>query len=280
MKYLVTGASGQLGQKVIAHLATLVPSGDIVALVRSEQAAADYAAKGIETRFGDYDTPETLASAFAGIDRVLLISGSAIGQRVAQHTAAIAAAKAAGVGYLAYTSILRADTSPMMLAAEHKATEDALKASGLSYTILRNGWYLENTLMTLDQDLALGQHFGATADGKLSSATRQDYAEAAAVVLSGQGHDGKTYELASDTGFTLTDYAAAVTAAKCQPVAFVDMPQDAFAAALVGAGLPEGFATVLADSDAQAAKGWLFDDSKTLSRLIGRPTTSLAAALA
>ena len=280
MKYLVTGASGQLGQKVVDHLATLVPAADIVALVRSDAAREAYAAKGIATRFGDYAKPETLFEAFEGIDRVLLISGSEIGQRVAQHTNAVNAAKQAGVKFIAYTSILQADVSPMALAVEHKATEEAIKASGIPYTLLRNGWYLENTLMTLDQDLSLGQHFGATGAGKLSSAARQDFAEAAAVVLAGQGHEGKTYELAGDTAFTLADYAAAVTKAKGKDVAYVDMPEEAFKGALVGAGLPEGFAGVLADSDARAAEGWLFDDSKTLSGLIGRPTTTLEDMLA
>ena len=280
MTYLITGASGQLGQLVIDHLATLVNKDEIIALVRSDDAAKLYADKGIATRIGDYDKPETLAPAFAGIDKLLLISGSAVGERVRQHTAVIDAAKQAGVGYIAYTSILRADESPMALAAEHKATEAAIKASGIPYTFLRNGWYIENITGQTEQVVGMGKHFGAAGDGKFAAATRADYAAAAATVLAGSDHAGKVYELAGDTAFTLADFAAAVTAAKGTAVEYVNLPEDVYKSALVDAGLPEGFAGVLADSDARAADGWLFDDSHTLSQLIGRKTTPLADVLA
>ncbi|EKE69996.1 SDR family oxidoreductase [Celeribacter baekdonensis] len=270
--YLVTGASGQLGQRVID---ARVAKSDIIALVRSEKAAEDYAAKGIATRFGDYTDKAKLEAAFAGVDRLLLISSSEIGQRAAQHGNVIAAAKAAGVSFIAYTSILNAQDSAMALAEEHKATEDMLAASGIAHTLLRNGWYSENITMTLDQDLELGQHFGAAGAGKLATATRQDYADAAAVVLAG-GHDGEVLELAGDEGYTLADYAALVSELSGKAVTYTDMPEAAFTEALVGAGLPAGFAAILADSDAKAAEGALFDDSKTLSKLIGRPTEPIA----
>ncbi|KAB6717807.1 MULTISPECIES: SDR family oxidoreductase [Roseobacteraceae] len=273
--YLVTGASGQLGQRVIDALAARVAKSDIIALVRSEKAAEDYAAKGIATRFGDYTDKAKLEAAFAGVDRLLLISSSEIGQRAAQHGNVIAAAKAAGVSFIAYTSILNAQDSAMALAEEHKATEDMLAASGIAHTLLRNGWYSENITMTLDQDLELGQHFGAAGAGKLATATRQDYADAAAVVLAG-GHDGEVLELAGDEGYTLADYAALVSELSGKAVTYTDMPEAAFTEALVGAGLPAGFAAILADSDAKAAEGALFDDSKTLSKLIGRPTEPIA----
>lgn len=272
--YLVTGASGELGQRVVDHLAQRVPVADIIALVRTDAAAATYAAKGITTRRGDYDDSDSLRTALEGVDRLLLISSSAVGQRARQHSNVIDAAKATGVGFVAYTSILNAQDSAMALAAEHKATETAIIESGIAHTFLRNGWYSENITMTLGQDLQLGQHFGAAGTGKFATATRNDYAEAAAVVMAG-GHDGKVLELAGDTAFTLDEYAAIVADAAGQPVAYTDMPKDAFTQALIGAGLPEGLAAVLADSDAQAAKGALNNDSKTLSTLIGRPTEAI-----
>ena len=281
--YMITGASGQLGQFVVDHLAKRVPASDIIALVRTDAAAAGFAAKGIATRIGDYDDRDSLHTAFAGVDRLLLISSSAVGERVRQHGNVITAAKDAGVGFIAYTSILNAQASNMALAAEHKQTEDAIKAAGIPYSFLRNGWYSENITMTLPQDLQLGQHFGAAGDGKFATATRNDYAEAAAVVLAG-GHDGQVLELAGDTAFTLAEFAATVSEVAGKPVTYTDMPEDAFAAALTSAGIPAGFAGILADSDAQAAKGALFNDSKTLSGLIGRPTEgikdTIAAALA
>ncbi|ATG49560.1 NAD(P)-dependent oxidoreductase [Celeribacter ethanolicus] len=273
--YLVTGASGQLGQLVIDHLATLVAKDDILALVRSDKAAEGFAAKGIATRRGDYTDTAALKAAFDGVDRLLLISSSEVGQRAPQHGNVIEAAKAAGVKFIAYTSILNADTGNMALAEEHLATEAMLKDSGLPHTLLRNGWYSENITMTLGQDLELGQHFGAAGEGKLATAPRKDYAEAAAIVLAG-GHDGEVLELAGDEAYTLAEYAAIVAEASGKPVVYTDMPEAAFTEALVGAGLPAGFAAILADSDAKAAKGALFDGSQTLSKLIGHPTEPIA----
>ncbi|PTQ71289.1 SDR family oxidoreductase [Celeribacter persicus] len=273
--YLVTGASGQLGQLVVDHLATLVSKDDILALVRSEKAADAYAAKGIATRRADYTDVAALTTAFDGVDRLLLISSSEVGQRAVQHGNVIEAAKAAGVGFIAYTSLLKADTGGMALAEEHLATEAMLKDSDLPFTLLRNGWYSENITMTLGQDLDLGQHFGAAGEGKLSTAPRKDYAEAAAIVLAG-GHDGEVLELAGDEGYTLAEYATIVSEASGKEITYTDMTEAAFAEALVGAGLPAGFAAILADSDAKAAKGALFDASHTLSKLIGHPTEPIA----
>lgn len=277
--YLITGSAGQLGQLVIDHLAQRVAKDDIIALVRSDAQKAAFEAKGIATRFGDYDKTETLIKAMRGVDRLLLISGSVIGERVRQHGNVIDAAKQAGVGHIAYTSILRADVSQMGLAVEHKATEEIIQASGIAYTLLRNGWYTENMVMALEQDLQMGQHFGAAGKGQFSTASRNDYAEAAAIVLATDGHAGKTYELAGDTAFGWADYAATVTKAKGTAVTYVNIPEEALKEALVGAGLPEGFAGLLADSDAKAAEGWLFDGSKTLSGLLGRKTATLASIL-
>lgn len=275
-KLLVTGASGQLGALTLAALKTRVEAGDIAALVRKEEDREALAAQGFDARRGDYTDPDSLAKAFDGIDRLLLISSSEVGQRASQHTNVIGAAKAAGVSFIAYTSILAADKSPMALAGEHKATEEALAASGIAHTILRNGWYSENITMTLGQDIEMGQHFGAAGDGIFATAPRADYAEAAAIVLSTPGHEGKIYELAGDAGYTLSDYAATAARITGKPITYTDMPEEAFKGALEAAGLTEGLAQILADSDAKAAEGWLDSAASDLSTLIGRATTPVA----
>ncbi|AJE48026.1 SDR family oxidoreductase [Celeribacter indicus] len=273
--YLVTGASGHLGRLVLDHLATLVAPQDILALVRSDTAAEACAAKGIASRRADYDDPAALRTALEGVDRLLLISSSEVGQRAAQHGNVIDAARAAGVDFIAYTSILHADTGGMRLAEEHLATEAKLAESGIAFTLLRNGWYSDNITMTAAQDLETGQHFGAAGTGRFATAPRKDYAEAAAIVLAG-GHDGEVLELAGDEAYTLADYAAILSDAAGKPVAYTDLPEETFRQALVEAGVPGGFAAVLADSDAKAAQGALFDDSRTLSALIGHPTEPIA----
>lgn len=277
-KFLVTGASGQLGGHAVEILTRKTDKADIVAMVRSDDQAAAFEAKGIATRRGDYNNPASLAQAFTGIDRVLLVSGSDLENRMAQHAAAVDQAKAAGVSHIVYTSLLKAAGSPMPLAADHKATEALIAESGMSFTILRNGWYSENMLMGVAQDLAMGQHFGAAGEGKFSFASRSDLAEAAANALLG-GYDGQTLELAGDDALTMSDYCAILSDVAGKPVAYVDMPQQAYHDALVGAGLPELFAGLLASTDAFAAKGALFDDSRTLSAVIGRPTTTMAEVL-
>ncbi|WP_298493958.1 SDR family oxidoreductase [uncultured Maritimibacter sp.] len=275
-KYLVTGASGQLGAKVLAALDGKVAKSDTAVLVRKEEDRARLAADGYDARLGDYSDTDALTKAFDGVDRLLLISSSEVGQRSAQHKNAIDAAKAAGVGFIAYTSLLAADRSPLALAAEHVDTENALAASGIPHTLLRNGWYSENITATLGQDLELGQHFGAAGDGKFATAPRADYAAAAVAVLTGEGHEGKTYELGGDSAYTLADYAATLSNLSGKPVTYTDMPRAAYTDALVGAGLPSPLAGILADSDDHARAGWLDTDSSDLSALIGRPTTPIA----
>lgn len=275
-KYLVTGATGQLGQLVLTSLAEKgIPAKDIAVLVRHENAAAELSSKGYDARIGDYSDAKALPAAFEGVDRLLLISGSEVGQRLPQHANVINGAKTANVKFIAYTSLLKATESQIGLAPEHAGTEAAIKASGLDYTVLRNGWYMENYLMALPQILEMGQHFGAAGDARFSPATRADLAEAAAVVLASDGHEGKTYELAGDDAFTYTEFAATLTALSGKEIAYVDMPEAAFTDALLGAGLPEPFAALLSNVDAVSKDDWLFDDSKTLSTLIGRPTTPL-----
>ncbi|MFP1738797.1 SDR family oxidoreductase [Lonsdalea quercina] len=276
----VTGATGQLGRLVIEALLKKVPADQIVAAVRNPSKAQDLADRGVLVRQADYNQPATLATAFQGVDKLLLISSSEVGQRTAQHRAVIDAAKVAEVGLIAYTSLLRADTSPLMLGEEHRQTEAALKASGVPFVLLRNGWYTENYAASIAPALAHDAYIGSAGEGRIASATRADYAQAAAVVLLSDDQAGKVYELAGDDSYTLAEFAAEISSQSGKTVGYVNLPVAEFANALKGAGLPEGLADVLADSDAGAAKGALFDDSKTLSRLLGRPTESYQKVIA
>ncbi len=277
---VITGASGQLGRLVIEALLQKVPAGEIVAAVRNPEKVADLAARGVQVRVADYDQPATLAAAFAGADKLLLISASEVGRRLPQHRAVIDAAKAAGVGLLAYTSILHADSSPLPLAAEHKETEALIRASGLPAVILRNGWYTENYLAGIPAALQYGVVLGSAGEGRIASAARADYAAAAAAVLTLDNQAGRIYELAGDESYTLADLAGEIAKQSGRAVNYQNLPESDFKAALLGAGLPDFLATLLAESDVGASQGGLFDDSRQLSRLLGRPTTPLAPLVA
>jgi NAD(P)H dehydrogenase (quinone) len=280
MRILVTGANGQLGRKIVDALLRKVPATSVVAGVRDKSKAADLQSLGVELRITDYDQDESLAAAMRGIDRLLLISGSAVGQRMRQHTAVINAAKAAGIKLIAYTSALRADISKLGLAVEHKATEDALTASGVPHVVLRNGWYLENFAGRATTALKSGALLTCAGDGRFSAATRADFAAATAVVLtSADGYAGKRLELAGSSSFTMAELAALVERISGRKIEFRNLSQADYEAALVKAGLPDFVAAILSNSDASAAAGWLFDDSRTLEKLIGRPTTPLVAVI-
>ena len=272
----ITGATGQLGQHVIESLLKTVPASQIVAIVRNPAKATALSQQGITVRQADYSDEAALTAALQGIDKLLLIFSSELGQRAPQHRNVINAAKAAHVKFIAYTSLLHADTSPLGLADEHVATEKMLAESGIAYALLRNGWYTENYLASAPAALEHGVFIGAAGEGKIASATRADYAAAAARVISEDGHSGKTYELAGDAGWTLSQLAAELAKQSGKKVVYQNLSEADFAAALKGVGLPAGLADMLADSDTGASKGGLFDDSHTLSKLIGRPTTSLA----
>ena len=279
MMILVTGASGQLGRLVIDALLASVPAEQIVAAVRSPQKVQDLAEKGVIVRQADYSAPATLASAFVGVTKALLISSSEIGQRTAQHQAVIDAAKAANVQLLAYTSLLKAEHSPLKLSAEHKATEAYLAQSAVPYVLLRNGWYLENHTAGIVPALSMGAMISCAGDGQFASASRADYAAAAAKVLTTEGHVGKVYELAGDEAFTVAEFAAQLGEISGQTVAYQNLPEDAYIKALEQAGMPTPFAEILADADTGAANGYLYDGSQQLSQLIGRPTTTLSDAI-
>jgi NAD(P)H dehydrogenase (quinone) len=272
----ITGASGQLGRLVIEDLLKTVKAEEIVAVVRNPAKVEDFARRGVQVRAADYGDVSALAKAFSGVEKVLLISSSEVGQRAVQHSNIIAAAKQAGVKLIAYTSLLHADKSPLALAEEHIVTEQQLKESGVAFVLLRNGWYTENYLASVPPAIQHGVFIGSAGEGKIASATRADYAAAAAKVLTLDDQAGKVYELAGDHGWTLTELAAEVSLQSGKPVVYQNLDEADFKAALQGAGLPEGFAALLANSDAGAEKGGLFDDGHQLSKLIGRPTTSLS----
>lgn len=277
---LVTGATGNLGALVIQNLLErgVDPAG-VVGLARDPEDAATLAEAGVEIRAGDYEAPDSLDAALQDIDRVLLVSSSEVGQRVEQHGNVIDAAEAAGVDQFVYTSALRADTSTLPIATEHVETESLLAASDLSYTLLRNGWYLENYTGEIDQIIEEGAVVGAAGEGRISAAARQDYAEAAATVLLEDSHGGEIYELGGDSTFTLAELAEEISAQSGHPVEYRDLPEDEYATYLAESGMPEPVADMFAATDREISNGELYTESDDLQQLIGRPTTTLASAV-
>jgi NAD(P)H dehydrogenase (quinone) len=245
--------------------------------VRSPAKASDL---GVSAREADYSKPEILDQALAGVNTLLLISSSEVGRRAVQHHNVITAAKNQGVKRIVYTSLLHADTSALSLADEHRETEAELKASGLLFTILRNGWYTENYTASVPSAVTSGAFLGSADDGRISSAARVDYSEAAVAVLTSEGHDGKTYELAGDNAYTLSDLAAEISRQTGRDIPYRNLRETEYAAALASFGLPETAARAYASFDAAAALGALFDDGRQLSQVIGRPTTPLAVSVA
>ncbi|MFG3578655.1 SDR family oxidoreductase [Micromonospora chersina] len=277
MSIVVTGATGQLGRLIVeALLDRGVPADQIVALGRDVDRLAGLAERGVVTQRADYDDPGSLQAAFAGAEKLMFVSGSEVGKRLVQHGNVVTAAKEAGVGLVVYTSIANADTSSLVLAAEHKATEQLIRDSGLPYVFLRNSWYLENYTGQLPTYLRHGVA-GAAGDGRVSAATRADYAAAAATVLTAEGQAGKVYELGG-APFTLTELAAEISRQTGGTVSYLDLPVDKYTELLVAAGLPEGYAAVLADGDRGLAQGEL-EVGDDLARLLGRTPTTLAEAI-
>jgi len=273
MKIGITGATGQLGKLVVDQLKGKVGKDSIVALVRNPEKAKEL---GVESRSFDYDKPEGIAEQLKGIDRLLLISANEIGQRARQHKNVIDAAKSAGIKWLVYTSLLHADSTTINLAGEHLETEKLLKDSGVDYTILRNGWYTENYTGSIQGALAGGAFIGSAGSGKISSAARLDYAEAAANVLTDESYKGKVFELAGDKSYTLHDLAAEISKQTGKDIPYKNLPETEYAEILEIFNIPKVFADGIASWDVSASKGDLFDDSQQLSKLIGRPTTPMA----
>lgn len=279
MSIVVTGATGHLGKFVVEGLLEKVPAEQITAVVRSAEKAAGFAARGVKVVVADYNAPETFDGVLAAGDKVLLISGSEVGSdRVGQHKVVIDAAKAAGVALLAYTSA--PGSLKAALANDHRGTEEALLASGLPYALLRNGWYNENYTEQLAPVLEYNAVTHAAGEGRVSSAARADYAAAAVAVLTGEGHENQTYELGGDVAWSFAEYAAELSGQTGKEIANNPVSGDALVGILTGAGLPEGFAAILAGVDASVEKGELVVSSGDLSRLIGRPTTPIADSIA
>jgi NAD(P)H dehydrogenase (quinone) len=279
MMIAITGANGNLGRLVVKGLLQVVPATQIVAGIRKLEDGDWLRALGVQVREADYDRPETLLEALHGVEKLLLISAVVPGQRLRQHKAVIDAAKQAGVKFVAYTSMLRADTSTLNLAGEHKATEAYLKHSGLEYVLLRNAWYLENTTAAIVPALAQGAMIGCAGEGRFASATRADYAAAAVAVLTQPGHANRTYELAGDQSFSMAEFAAEVSKQTGQAIAYKDLPPAEYEAALTSAGLPRMIVDVIIDADSKASHGELDSTSRDLSRLLGRNTTHFAEAI-
>ena len=279
MKIAITGATGQLGSIVIEKLLLQTEANNIVALVRNPAKATHLTAQNIEVREFDYDRPKTLVPALSGIDKLLLISANEVGRRTPQHKAVIDAAKVAGVPYLAYTSLLRADTSPLGLAQEHRETEKLIQDSGLRYTFLRNNWYSENYLAGVAHTIEIGTLFGAAQDGRISSASRIDYAEAAAKVLTSTGHDNQTYELAGSQSFSLSELATLIGQAASKTINYQNLSAEEYTQGLTQAGLPAGLVEVIVDADIQTIQGAMYSDSQDLEQLIGRKTTNIQDAI-
>lgn len=273
MKIAVTGATGHLGTLVVEELKKRIPNENIVALVRTPGKAS---ALEVEVRAFDYNQPEAMTAALAGVDRLVLISSNEIGQRARQHFNVIEAAGKAGVEWIVYTSLLHADSTTLNLAGEHMTTEEALKASGINYTILRNGWYTENYTDSIGGALAGGAFIGSAGNGKISSAARVDYGEAAAVAITDESHKGKVYELAGDDYYTLADLAAEISNQTGTNIPYRNLTEAEYTKILESFEIPAGFAAAIASWDVSASKDDLFDDSHQLSALIGRPTTPLA----
>ncbi|WP_327325441.1 SDR family oxidoreductase [Streptomyces sp. NBC_01210] len=280
MSIVVTGATGALGRLVVDELLATVPAERIAAVVRSKEKATDLAARGVELRIADYSEPESLAGAFHAGDRVLLISGSEVGQRVPQHTAVIEAAKAAGVAQLAYTGVLGGPDADFQLAAEHKATERVILDSGLPYTFLRNGWYTENYTEHLAPVLEHSAVVASAGEGRIASAARADYAAAAASVLTGEGHLAQTYELSGDVAWSFEEYAAELSRQTGRTITYNNVPAGTHLQILIGAGLPGPLAEILVDVDAAVGRGLLAGTTGDLARLTGRPATPLADSVA
>jgi len=277
----VTGASGHLGHLVIeALLARNLPASRIVAVVRDPQKVADFASRGVQVRRADYTEPKTLDAAFAGVERLLLVSSNEVNQRLAQHESVVKVARKASVKFIAYTSIPKTDTSDMQLAAEHRATEQIIRDSGIAFAFLRNSWYFENYTDQMATTLEHGAIFGSAGDGQVSAATRADYAAAAAVVLTADDVENKVYELGGDTAFTLDELAAEISKQTGREIVYRDLPVEEYAQAIIGAGFPEPVAHVLADADLGIKRGDLLVKTGDLSRLINHPTTTLAEAVA
>jgi NAD(P)H dehydrogenase (quinone) len=280
MPLLITGATGHLGRLVVEQLLTAgVPAGDIIATGRATEKIKDLADRGVQVRTVDFADPAAVRAAVAEADRVLLVSGMDLGARVAQHRNVIGAARDAGTDLVAYTSIVNAEAATITLAADHRATEQLLRGSGVPYALLRNGWYYENYTGQLPAFLAQGVIPGSAGDGRISAAARADYAAAAVRVLTTDGHAGQAYELGGDQPFTMAQLAAEVSQQSGRPVRYVNLPAAEYAKALKEHGVPAAMADIIAETDIAVAGGALYTATGDLAALTGQPAATLSAAV-
>lgn len=276
MKYLVTGATGHLGSFVVEALLKKVPASELAVSVRNPEKAQHLSAQGVEVRHGDFDQPESLAAAFAGVERLLLISADGDNEtRIRQHETAVQAAKNAGVQFIAYTSVAKADESTLGLAEVHRATEKAIRESGIAYSLLRNNWYLENEGGSVQAAAQGAPWVHATGSAKVGWATRSDYAYAAAAVLAGEGHDNTVYEL-SGKPITQAELAAIAGEVLGKDIPVQNVDSAAYAEIMKGAGLPDFVVSMLVDMQSAIAQGALDVESDTLEQLLGRPAQPLS----
>ncbi|WP_406028605.1 SDR family oxidoreductase [Nocardioides sp. NBC_00850] len=278
MTIAITGASGQLGRLVADQLLTTVDPAEVVLLTRDPAKLADYAERGADVRAADFSKPDELAEAFAGVERVLLISTDAVGARVEGHLAAIDAAVKAGVRHMAYTSVSgpTAD-NPAGVVADHAATEDALRESGLAWTMLRNNLYADMQVDSVAQAAATGQLVTNTGDGGAAYVTRADCAAVAAGVLTGEGHEGKAYDVTGPHAYTAADLAELATEKAGKPVEVVQVDDDAYTAGLVSAGLPDFIAPLLTSFGTATRLGKLATVTDVVEQVGGRKPTPLSA---
>ncbi|WP_199616978.1 SDR family oxidoreductase [Paenibacillus alkalitolerans] len=279
MKMLVTGATGKLGMKVVETLLKTVPASQLVVSVRNPEKAESFRARGVDVRHGDFDLPETLTSAFQGIDRLLIISADGDNEtRIRQHANAVAAAQRAQVGFIAYTSVANASESTLFLAPVHRATEEAILKTGIPYSFLRNNWYLENEISSIQGVMAGAPWVTSAGTGKSGWASREDYAEAAAAVLAGSGHENTIYELSGKL-MTQEELASALGTVLGKEVPVQQVDDETYAEIMKGAGVPEFVIPILVAIQAAIREGALEIESNDFEKLLGRPITPIGESL-
>ncbi|WP_462413659.1 SDR family oxidoreductase [Neobacillus sp. Marseille-QA0830] len=280
MKILVTGATGKLGSKVVETLLKSIPASDLAVSVRNPEKAEGLRARGVEVRKGDFDRPETLDTAFAGIDSLLIISADGDNEtRIRQHTDAVKAAERAGVKFIAYTSLANATESKNLMAPPHVATEAAIKKTGIPYSFLRNNWYLENEIGSIQGAIAGAPWVTSAVEGKVGWALQQDYADAAAAVLVGNGHENTVYELSGPL-LTQEELASALGSVLGKEIPVQQVSDEQYAEIMKGLGVPDFAIPIVVGIQESIRNGSLDVESNDFEKVLGRPVTPINEAMA